>query len=64
MSAARHHHRAGTFTDDQLRSDIQADIAAARGAEVAGASSMRSAADEYLDELGALNSGVWRPKHA
>lgn len=64
MAAARHHHPAGTFTDAQLRSDIESDIAAARGAERAGASSMKSAADRYLDELAALDDGIWRPEYA
>ncbi|MFD9256950.1 hypothetical protein [Streptomyces sp. NPDC059538] len=70
MPASRH------FTNDQnpddVRAQIEADIAAARGSQrdlqAAGqnlyADRMGAAADEALDELNALNRGSWNPKHA
>ncbi|WP_234539419.1 hypothetical protein [Streptomyces shenzhenensis] len=72
MSSARHFFKPGTLTDEHLKTDITADVAAARGAQrdlqTAGqygaAARMGEAVDEALDELNAANSGTWRPKHA
>ncbi|MFE2693669.1 hypothetical protein [Streptomyces mirabilis] len=72
MSAARHHVPSGTFTDEQLRTDITDDIGTFRGAQQslqqAGqygqAAAMGQANDENLDELNALNNGTWKPNHA
>lgn len=72
MSAARHHFKSGTFSTDQLTTDIQNDISVSRKAEqelkAAGqyrvANLMSEAVDEHLDELNDLNNGSWRPKHA
>ena len=70
MAAARH------FRKDQptaeIRKEIEADIAAARrsqrdlqaAASHGTAEGMRTATDEYLDELAELDAGTWTPKHA
>lgn len=70
MPGARHFLRPSS--DDQLKTEITADIAAARGAQrdlqqagqYGAAARMGQAADEALDELNAANNGTWRPKHA
>lgn len=72
MSSARHFFQPGTLSADQLKTDIQADVAAARGAQrdlqAAGqhstADQMGQAVDEGLDELNAVSDGTWSPKHA
>jgi hypothetical protein len=69
---ARHFFSRGTFSDSDLKADIKADVAAARGSQrdlqAAGqhqyADRMGQAADEYLDELNDANRGTWRPRHA
>ncbi|MEV5940319.1 hypothetical protein [Streptomyces sp. NPDC051994] len=72
MSSARHFFKVGTLSDEQLKSDIKADVASARGAQrdlqATGqhgmAARMGGTADEALDELNAANNGTWKPKHA
>ena len=72
MAGSRHFFGRGTSSDDQLKSEIQSDVAAARGAQrdltAAGqygaAARMGEAADEALDELNDLSRGAWKPKHA
>ncbi|MEU3546297.1 hypothetical protein [Streptomyces longwoodensis] len=72
MSSARHFFARGTVFDDALKADIEADITAARGAQrdlqqagqYGAATRMGEAVDEHLDELGEVNRGTWRPKHA
>lgn len=72
MSASRHFFKPGTLSDTELKSDIKADVAAARGAQrdlkAAGqrgaAERMGAAVDEHLDELNAANNGTWHPEHA
>lgn len=72
MSSARHFFKAGSLSDEQLKADIKADVASARGAQrdlkAAGqygmAARMGDTADEALDELNAANRGTWKPKHA
>jgi hypothetical protein len=72
MSAARHFFARGTVSDDQLKADIKADVAAARGAQrelqqagqYGAATRMGDTTDEYLDELNQANNGTWKPKHA
>lgn len=72
MSSARHFLPRGTVSNDSLKTDIGADIAAARGAQrdLASAGQHRLAADmggqvdEHLDELSDVNSGTWKPRHA
>lgn len=57
---------------DHLKADIEADVAAARGAQrdmqATGqhgqAARMGEAVDESLDELNDVKRGTWRPKHA
>ncbi|MFJ8923888.1 hypothetical protein ACIREK_30975 [Streptomyces sp. NPDC102415] len=57
---------------EQTRAEIQADIAASRGAQrnlqATGqyylANQMRQTTDEHLDELNALDNGTWNPTHA
>lgn len=72
MSSARHFLTPGSLSNTELKNDIQADIAAARGAQrdsaQAGqhrvAASMGEAVDEHLDELNDANNGTWKPRHA
>ncbi|MFF8100136.1 hypothetical protein ACF07S_10230 [Streptomyces sp. NPDC016640] len=72
MSSARHFFAAGSLSDDELKSQITADIAASRGAQrdlqAAGqhgvAARMAEAVDEHLDELAEATNGTWTPKHA
>jgi hypothetical protein len=72
MSSARHFFAPGTVSDEQLKSDIKADVASARSAQrdlqAAGqhgmAARMGEAADEALDELNTANNGTWKPRHA
>jgi hypothetical protein len=72
MSSARHFFKSGTLSDDQLKTDITADLKAARGAQqqamqhgqYRSAELMRGAVDEHLDELNDLKQGRWRPRHA
>jgi len=69
MSASRHFSRPSS--NEQLVSEIEADVASARGAQrdlqAAGqhrlAASMGAAVDEHLDELNAAKNGTWRPQH-
>lgn len=72
VSAARHFFARGTVSNAQLRTEIKADVASARGAQrdlkAAGqhraADRMGEAVDEHLDELNAVDNGTWTPKHA
>lgn len=70
MTAARHFMKPGALTDEQLKTDIKGDITTALGTarqlEAAGqnhtAQQMRTAVDEHLDELAAVNNGTWQPQ--
>jgi hypothetical protein len=72
MSSARHFLASGSLSDTELKNDIQADIASARGAQrdlqQAGqygvAARMGEAVDEHLDELNDATNGTWKPRHA
>ena len=72
MPGARHFFGRGNSSDDQLKAEITADVASARGAQrdlqAAGqyglAARMGKAADEALDELNDVNNGTWKPKNA
>ncbi|GAA4824075.1 hypothetical protein [Streptomyces ziwulingensis] len=70
MSSSRHFF--SSTPKDQVKAEIEADLAAARGAQrdltAAGqhavAARMGEAVDEHLDELNAVKNGTWKPKHA
>lgn len=72
MSAARHFLPNGSVPAEGLKADIEADIKAARGAQLdlqaarqhGAAARMGDEVDERLDELNAVKNGTWRPKHA
>ncbi|MGW6924457.1 hypothetical protein ACWGA9_24750 [Streptomyces sp. NPDC054950] len=72
MSSAHHFLARGSLSDAELKNDIKADVASARGAQrdlqQAGqhgvAARMGEAVDEHLDELNDANRGIWSPKHA
>lgn len=69
MSSSRHFIKPAT--DEQLKAEIKADVAASRKAQQelmsAGqygmAARMGEDADEALDELNAVNNGTWKPRH-